>query len=165
MTSSPVAGGRGTLAVEAVAEAPPSDGEALVYRLGENEYERDPYAELVAPADRALAMPIRAHLRNAGLFANVIEPGSVVMPDSTLEGYVTEFYGDFRKREAPSAVLSIRFVLLRREADGSASVLLQEDYSRRVPLPDRTAPALVAGWDEALKGIMTELVADLEALR
>jgi len=95
----------------------------------------------------------------------VIEPGSALTPDRTLEGYVTEFYGDFRKPEAPAAVLSLRFVLLRREGDRSASVILQKDYSRRVPLSDRTATALVAGWDRALDEILTELVSDLKAVR
>jgi uncharacterized lipoprotein YmbA len=165
ITGPAVDGGVGTLAARLVAVAPPFDGKALVYRTGENEYERDPYAELVVAPDRALAMPIRARLRNAGVFANVIEPGSALTPDRTLEGYVTEFYGDFRKPEAPAAVLSLRFVLLRREGDRSASVILQKDYSRRVPLSDRTATALVAGWDRALDEILTELVSDLKAVR
>ncbi len=39
--------------------------------------------------------------------------------------------------------------------------LLQQDYARRVRLTDRTAAALVQGWNRALDEILTEVARDL----
>jgi hypothetical protein len=44
-------------------------------------------------------------------------------------------------------------------------VLLQKDYSRSIPLDQKTAAAVVACWDKALAEIMTESANDLAAAK
>jgi hypothetical protein len=43
--------------------------------------------------------------------------------------------------------------------------LLQRDYSQRVPLPEPTATALVAGWDQALTQLISQAESDLVSAR
>ena len=134
---------------------------ALVYRTGQDSYELDPYAGFLISPERALAIPIRTYLRNSGLFQDVVEPGSPIQPDEFLEIHVSEFYGDFRKSEAPDAVVSLQAILVESVSDDGSKIALNRHYNRRVPLKENTAAAVVAGYDEALAQIMKELLSDL----
>lgn len=42
---------------------------------------------------------------------------------------------------------------------------LEKEYTCRVPLPQKTAAALVAGWNQALGKTVAEVVADFTAAR
>jgi len=64
----------------------------------------------------------------------------------------------FRNRTHPAAVLEMRFLASK---NGGTSPVLQKDYTGNIPLQARTAAALVAGWNEALKQITTEAARDL----
>lgn len=151
--------GHAVLAVRPIEVSPLFAGRALVYRTGPNTYETDPYAGfLVAPHD-ALGIPIRAHLANSGLFASVVEPGSLLTADQVLQVRVVELYGDFRQPGQPAAVLSLRMVF----AAAGGNILLQKDYSRSVPLKKNTAAEVVAGYDQALAAIMADVAGDLAA--
>ena len=77
----------------------------LVYRTGPLSYEPDYYNEfLVSPAvmvtDRT-----RNWLADSGLVTQVLVPGSRIEPTHTLEGHITEMYGDLRDPAEPAAVL------------------------------------------------------------
>lgn len=145
---------QGVLAVHRLSVAAPYSGQAFIYRTGASAYEQDPYAQFLVPPDESLAEPVRAYLRNSGRFQDVTQPGSSLRPDILLEIFVTELYGDFRNRAAPAAVLSMDFVFLPgRSREG---VLARKTFTRRVPLKARTASALMAGWNEALKDILMQ---------
>jgi len=131
--------------------------QALVYRTGPNTYETDPYAGFLVPPGRTLAIPLRAYLANSGAFAAVVAPGSLLNADEVVQVQVTELYGDFRQPSQPAAVLSLRMVF----AATGGNVILQKDYSRTVPLKKNTAAEVVAGYDQALAGIMADVAADL----
>jgi cholesterol transport system auxiliary component len=155
------AGGQGILAVRTIEVSPLFDRQAFVYRTGPDSYEVDPYASFLIPPDRALAIPIRRWLRDSGAFEDVIEPGSLIRADQVLQVFVSELYGDFRQPDHPAAVLSLRLLLLRSGAGGK--VLLRKDYSRSVPLKQKTAAAVMAGWNQALSEIMGQAATDLAA--
>ena len=81
-----------------------------------------------------------------------------------LEGTLTELYGDYRATPA-KAVLAVQFFLLH-EASGQAEVLWHQEYRKEVDIIERTSAALVKGWNEALRLILSELEEDLtRALR
>jgi len=162
-SNAPASTGREALAVRLIHVSPLFDDRSLVYRTGENTYEKDPYARFLVMPDNALGIPIRAWLRNSGLFQTVTEPGSSLRPGRALEVYVHELYGDFRKPGQFAAVLSLRLLLIAEDAGGTRTVLLQKDYARTAPLTANTAAAVVAGLDQALAEIMTEAVGDLAA--
>jgi uncharacterized lipoprotein YmbA len=150
------------LGVRRIRVASPFDGQALTYRTGEFSYERDPYAELLGAPGEILMEPVGQYLRNSGAFRGVSGPNSVVTADIELEITVLQLYGDFRDRAHPAATLRMRFVA-SRTGDASHKALLQKEYTRNVPLHARAAEALVAGWNEALKQIMSDAAEDLKA--
>jgi cholesterol transport system auxiliary component len=161
----PTSQGRGVVAIRPCKVSPLFAGRSFVYRTGPDAYETDPYAGfLVSPAE-ALAIPIRAYLRNSGVFQDVAEPGTEIKADRVLEIHVSELYGDFRTPNQPAAVLSLRIILFDASGEGAGKVLFQKDYSRRAPIERNTAAAVVAGWDQALAEIMKEAAADLAAVR
>lgn len=166
----PAAGARSAksdhiLTLRTVEVSPLFQGRSLAYRTGPDAYELDPYASLLVPPNRALAIPLVAYLRNSAAFKEVVQPGSPIAADTFLDVHVSELYGDFRQPDQPAAVLSIRLLLFRAGTGKEPECLLHKDYSRRIPLQQKTAAAVVAGWDKALSEIMAEASSDLDAAR
>ena len=132
----------------------------LVYRLGEFQYEPDYYRQfMIAPAVM-ITEETRHWLASAGLFREVLPPGSPVTPTYTLQGIVTALYGDFTDKAAPTAVVRIRFFLMRHQ-DGSDTVVFSQAYRTAGPLPDRTGPALIDAFSKDMTEILTQLETDL----
>lgn len=145
------------LALRPVQVSPLFAGQPLVYRIGPNEYETDPYAGFLVPPAQSLGISLRGYLAKSGIFANVIGSDSPLKADEVLQAHVTELYGDFRQPGHPAAVLSMRLVL----TNAKGVVLLLKDYSHSVPLKQNTAAEVVAGYDQALAKIMAEAAGDL----
>ena len=151
------------LAIKPVTVSPLFEGKSFVYRTGEHSFEQDAYADFLVSPSRALEIPIRAYLRQAGLFREVVEPGSALRPDHIAEFSFTELYGDFRQPEDTAAVMSVHFILIE---DGVArSLVTQKNCTRRVRLKARTAAALVDAWNQALDEIMGEIVDALKRVK
>ncbi len=160
-TNSAARSGR-VLGIRRIEVAPPFDGQTLVYRTGEFSYERDPYAEFLVPPAQDLEEPLRAWFRATGAFKAVAEPGSALKPDTLVEVFLDQLYGDFRHPAHGEAVLSARFVIFDAPQGAPAKVLLQKQYSLRLPLHARTAAAVVAGWNEELGRIAARVCSDLQ---
>jgi len=143
--------------------AAPFDSQSFIYRTGEFSYERDPYAGFLVPPEESLAEPLRGYLRNSSLFREVTEPGSAIAPDILGEISVTQLYGDFRDRSQPAAVIAMHLTFSRAPPGAPGKVFFEKDYSLRVPLHARTAPALMAGWNTALTEIVAQVCKDLRA--
>jgi uncharacterized lipoprotein YmbA len=152
----------GVLRVRRVVVAAPFDGQALTYRTGEYSFERDPYAQFLVPPADSLSAALDACFRKAGGSEEIAEPGSLLRANTTVEVYVDKLYGDFRNPDEPKAVLAIRFVFLNATRGSPAGSLLDHEYLREIPLAARTAAALVAGWNDALRQIVAAAVADLK---
>lgn len=159
-TNSAASGDR-ILAIRTCRVSPLFAGRSLVYRTGPNTFETDPYAGFLVSPDDAIEIPVRTYLRKSGSFKAVVEPGSTLKADSVLEIHVTELYGDFRTKQSPSAVLSLRAVFFEAGTKGGEKVLFQRDYSRVEPLSENRATAVVAGWNQALSEILSEINTDL----
>ena len=144
-----------------VAVSPLFNRPPFVYRTGPEAYEADPYAGFLVAPGQAVAIAARAHLLSSGRFQHVVEPGSHVKADKSIEVHVSELYGDFSESSQPAAVLSMRILLFDGEDTKRRPPLLQQSYSRRVPLREKTAAAVMAGWNTALAEIMAEAAAAL----
>jgi ABC-type uncharacterized transport system auxiliary subunit len=153
--------GENVLAVRTVDVSPLFAGRSLVYRTGPNTYQVDPYAGFLIAPDRVLAIPLRGYLRNSGMFQEIVEPGSPVRADEFLDVHVSELYGDIRQTGQLASVLSMRMIFFETRSGTMPKVLLQKDYSRRIPLKENSATAVVAGYDQALAEIMAEVASDL----
>ena len=156
---------RRSLGIRRLAIAEPSDDQSLVYRTGEFTYERDPYAEFLVPPAEVFAATIRGSFRGAGVFSAVTEPGSAFRPDTVVEVFIDQLYGDFRNPADPSAVLAMRFIFFDAPAGIPGKVLVQKGCSRQIHLKARTAASLVEGWNEAMKQILEEVCSDLKTMR
>jgi cholesterol transport system auxiliary component len=160
----PAAGGR-VLGLRLLEVAAPFEGRSLVYRTGEHSYELDPYAEFLVPPRRGLSAAIRGWLRKSGAVSEVVEPESVVRPDLRAEVLVSDLYGDLRSPKEPASVLALRFIVLDPAPERAGRILLQKDYARRIPIKERSAAAVMDGWDKALEQILSEIGKDLESLK
>lgn len=144
--------------------SPLFEGQALVYRTGENSYERDPYAQFLVSPSRMLEQSLRAYLRNGHAFADVLDSGSSLNSSCALQVSVSQLYGDYRQPNAPSAVLQLRFLLYSTEPSNRGRMLWQRELSKRMPLARRTPALLVAGWNAGLQQIMEEINTELNHL-
>jgi ABC-type uncharacterized transport system auxiliary subunit len=152
--------GSRVLGIRTLEVAEPFDGRAFVYRTGESSYDRDPYAEFMVSPTEGLISPIGGWWRQAGGFGAVVEAGSALKPDTLVEIHVGQLYGDFRSSEHPTAVLAMRFVFFDSPKGIAGKVILQQEYSRAIPLKARTAAALIEGWNQALAQILDSAMLD-----
>jgi ABC-type uncharacterized transport system auxiliary subunit len=151
------------LALRVVEVLPLFEGREFVCRTGADLYQADPYAGFLVSPSHTLAIALRSGLRNSGAFKDVVEPESQLGADIALEVHVTELYGDFRKPGQPAAVLSMRMLFFEAGSGTARQPFLEKEYASRVPLPQKTATALVAGWNQALSKTLAEAASDFTA--
>ena len=138
------------------------EGHSFVYRISDASYESDFYNQfLIAPA-ALVTEEVRKGLAQSRVFEYVINSSSQLQPTHRLDGIVNTLYGDFRNISASRAVLEIEFFLSKQLPTGT-EIVMNKRYSKTVPLSGRSPEALVKGWDEALDGILTSLIADLKS--
>ena len=121
-----------------------------------------PAATYASPPADALRAPLRQYFQASGLFGDVTQQGSALRPNLLVEITVEQLYGDFRNRADPQAVLEIRLAFFDAPGERPGKVILDKTYVRRTKLAARSAAALMASWNDALKQIMAEAVSDLE---
>ncbi len=141
--------------------SPQYEGKDFVYRKGEVVYESDFYNEfLISPSDM-FSEEVKQWVARAGLFGQIADLSSYNEPTFFLGGTVTALYGDFRDVSAPKAIMEIEF-LLTHDISAKGEVAFQNRYHREIPLDGASPQALVKGWNEALRQILTELEEDLQ---
>jgi hypothetical protein len=136
---------------------------SLVYRVGGDRVEVDPYASLAAAPRFLMTSTIRAFLLRQKGVQDVVQ-GFVGPKGLTVDILVQEMAGDFSRPGDPAGVLSLEISVYQGDPVPGSAPLLRKVYARKELLPQRTAAAVVAAWDTALASIMTELDADLAAL-
>ncbi|OYW81026.1 MAG: hypothetical protein B7Z19_01560 [Polynucleobacter sp. 32-46-5] len=142
------------LKMGSVSTAPPFDGKSLVYRLGDQRYEKDFYNTYSALPNEMISSATRQWMNQAQIFAMTVGQGNSFFPYYTLQASVDEFYGDYRVR--PEAVVSVEFFLTVTSGSKSNPVIGTNRYIKRIPLKDNTPSALVQGQQEALAQILKE---------
>ncbi len=150
----------GVLALRPLRISPSYAGTEFVYRTGDVTLESDFYNEFFIPPSRLITDEVRRWFEASGLFKTVVDSASPIEPDYLLEGAVQAIYGEYHRSAPPRAAMELQFFLLANK-EGGVEVLLQKNFSKKVDLPDDTAPALVRGWNHALGEILTELEATL----
>jgi len=148
-----------TLLVRRMQAAPRVSGRELVYRTAPSAWTADYYnLFFVSPADM-LTQDLRTWLAQAGIFANVVDPGSLAPSEYTLEGNVSALHGDFSAKPA-QAVAEMQFLLLRTTG-AERQVVLTRDYRKSVALASNSPQELVRALREAVTGVYADLEADL----
>jgi cholesterol transport system auxiliary component len=139
----------------------PYAGTALVYRLDDVRYAADPYHAFVADPGAMLGNRIAEWLEREGPFSTVAQPDSTQPAPYVLEANIVELYGDFREGRAPTAVLTVQFVLIE-QVSARPKVRYERTIARRESLPSASPDALVRGYGTALGEILSEVAAELD---
>lgn len=147
------------LKMGSVSTTPPFDGKSLVYRLGDQRYEKDFYNIYSALPNEMVANATRQWMNNAQIFAMTVGQGNSFFPYYTLQASVEEFYGDYRVR--PEAVVTVEFFLTVTDTTKKAPVIGANRYTKRIPLTDNTPSALALGQQEALAQILKQYEVEL----
>lgn len=149
------------LALARVEVAPPYSGMSFVYRTGEHDVGRDPYARFAAPPAWLLTAAIRGYLMNADFVRDVVAPGAGTRSQAVVEVAVSKLEGVLRPGGS-SAVLTLRLrVFFDPGGAGGLSEILLKTYSKTMPIPRSTAKDIVNGWNQGLAEIMAEFQTDL----
>ena len=143
--------------------APQFDGKSLLYRTGEHELERDPYASFAASPGDMLTAAIREYLRSSRYVRDVVEPGGEIPADLVIEVYASELSGDFRKADDAAGVLGLQFLVLPARTASDPAPLLRKEYTRRNRVARRSADEVVLAWNQDLSQVMQDFLRDLEA--
>lgn len=152
------------LQVSTLRISPRYQDRSFVYRISDSGFEADFYNQFVAPPAGLISEEIRKSLIGAQLFKYVIGASNSQPPSYVLEGAVNGIYGDFRKLNAPAAIMDLEFFLIS-DLPAKPGILLQKRYVKSVPVSSRSPEALVKSWDLALEAILTALIEDLRAVK
>jgi cholesterol transport system auxiliary component len=148
---------RTLVALNRVSISPIFQSRSFTYRIGENSYQQDPYAEFLIPPERALAEAVRAWMSASGVFGRVVEPGSGLRPALTVEVSICELYGDLRKPAQPVGRMGIHFVCYQVKEGAPGRIVLDTVRAHEAPLARKTPGALMAAWDADLREILKEI--------
>lgn len=148
------------LKIGSVSVAAPYDGRSLVYRLGDQRFEKDFYnVYTTLPADM-ISNAERQWINQSGIFSAAVGQSNTFFPYYTLQATVNEFYGDYRVR--PEAVVSIEFFLTVENGGKVNPIIGSNRYTKRITLKDNTPNALVLGQQQALAEIFKEYEVQLD---
>ena len=147
------------LKIGSVSVTPPFDGRSLVYRTGDQRYEKDFYNVYATIPAEMIGNSERQWMNNANIFSATVGQSNSFFPYYYLQATVEEFYGDYRSK--PEAVVSVEFFLSATSAGKTNPLIGANRYTKRIALKDNTAQALVLGQQQALAEIFQEYEAQL----
>lgn len=139
----------------------PFDTKSLVYRLGDQQYEKDFYNAYIASPSSMFSNATRQWLDQSGIFRITVGQGTSFFPFYTLQATVDELYGDYRGK--PEAVVSVQFFLTVTNPNLPTPLITAKRYTQRVALANNLPQTLVSGQQRALAEILQQLEADLFA--
>lgn len=139
--------------------ATPFDTKSLVYRLGDQQYEKDFYNAYIALPSSMFSNATRQWLDQSGIFRITVAQGTSFFPFYTLQATIDEFYGDYRGK--PEAVVSVQFFLTVTNPNLPTPLITAKRYTQRVALANNLPQTLVLGQQRALAEILQQLEADL----
>jgi uncharacterized lipoprotein YmbA len=142
------------LKIGSVSVAPPFDGKSLVYRIGDQRYEKDFYNVYSSIPSEMIGNAEREWINKTNIFAVAVGQNNSFFPYYTLQATVNEFYGDYRVK--PEAVVSVEFFLTVTNSGKTNPLLGSNRYTKRIALKDNTPEALVLGQQQALAEIFQQ---------
>ena len=148
------------LKIGPVSVAAPYDGRSLVYRLGDQRFEKDFYHVYTALPAEMVSNAERQWINQSGIFSAAVGQSNTFFPYYTLQAIVNEFYGDYRVR--PEAVVSMEFFLTVENGGKVNPMIGSNRYTKRITLKDNTPAALVLGQQQALAEIFKEYEVQLD---
>ncbi len=136
---------------------------SIVYKRAAHEFENSFYREyLIAPAQMMTEQTSR-WLRDSGLFARVLEPGSIMQSTHVLEGHIGKVYVDASQGNQYVAKLEISFYLLKKEKRHE-KILFGKTYTVREPMDSAKAEDYFKALEAAMTTVLQQYEKELAAL-
>ncbi|MFQ5786675.1 MAG: ABC-type transport auxiliary lipoprotein family protein [Thermodesulfobacteriota bacterium] len=140
--------------------SPAYHGNQFVYRISSDGYESDFYNQFFRSPASLITQVVYKWLSKSSPFQYVVEAPSDVQPDYVLDGFVNAIYGDYNVAGSPKAVLTMQFFLIK-EVSADNEIVFSKTYRQEVDIVSKSPSALVNGWNEALKHILTDFESDI----
>ena len=133
----------------------------LVYREAGGRIDSDFYNMFFVTPGNMLTTELRKWLGASNLFAHIIEPGSMVVPNLTLEGAINSLYGDY-STDTPTAVVEMQFFVVDESTPDNV-IVFSRSYAQRIPLAQPDPQQLIQAMTKGVQTIFTDLEKDLAA--
>jgi cholesterol transport system auxiliary component len=137
----------------------------FLYRVDGERVVSDFYNEFAEAPEAMLTSAVTGWLKNARLFASVVEPGVPVDAPYVLDGSIATLYGDLRDPAKPAVMMAIQFYLLRSAGRHGPELVFDRLLQSRVDVPAATPEAMAKGFSQALAQILVQLERELVALK
>ena len=152
------------IAVRTFHISPQFEGMGLIYRKSDLTYATDFYHAFFAAPGALMSEATRDWLAQAGLFQHVVDAASPLEATYLLDGRVNALYGDDRDPNVRRAVLELQVFLIHDQA-ARTDIVWEHTYRQDVLCKDRSVEALIRGWNDGLRRILSALEIDLKATK
>jgi uncharacterized lipoprotein YmbA len=155
--------GEVSLGIRKFRVSPLFGGSNLVYRKSDVKYEPDFYNQFLVSPSQMFTEVAYGWLSTSGLFRDVLDFSSASGFTHVLEGRVNSLYADYRERVSPRAVLEIEVFIIENPL-GRPRLIFHKRYREEVPFKSGSVDALLEGWNDGIKKIMTGFEEDIRSL-
>lgn len=136
---------------------------SVVYKKTAHEYQGDFYQEYLIPPAQMMTEQTCRWLRDSGLFARVLEPGSIMQSTHILEGHVGKVCVDASQGNRHVAELEISFYLLEKDKRDK-KILFGKTYTSSKPMEFPETEDYFKALEAALTEVLQQCESDVTAL-
>ncbi len=155
------AGSGPVLMIRPIAAAPGLESRGLQSLAADGSLDVDYYNLWAVPPADAMTQALLDWSQASGSFSAVVTPGSRLQPDLIVEGELTELLADPGRGEARAA-LTLVFIKPAGTLTGTALPVAQAMLKATAPLQGNDPAAMAAAQNNALSGLLTQVMAQLE---
>ncbi len=151
-----------TLLVKAFSINSTFDSHSFIYRVGENEYAPDYYAEFISYPSKLITEKTSEALYRSEHFrpAHTDEKKDITF---RLSGKITKLTGDFTDKKNTKAAMELMLILEKRTGSTFTPVL-SNTYAADEAIPDKNPSSLVSGWNTGLSKILNQFITEFQQL-
>jgi cholesterol transport system auxiliary component len=143
--------------------SPAYNGHEFVYRVSPDGYQSDFYNQFFKSPASLITQEVFDWFSQLNMFEHVVIAPSEIPADYVLSGYINSIYGDYIDEGSPKAVLALQFFFIKEDS-GKDTIVFSETYQKEVGITSKSPTALVNGWNEALREVLTDCEKDLSRL-
>lgn len=142
--------------------APAFRSKVLIYRVGEAEYQKDFYNQLLSTPAESITQSLSDWITSVQWTPCL--PGTAPKDFYTITPVLDEIYGDFRDGSNPFAVVKMQLSLTLTDSKcRCVKTLVNKPYEARVLMGKWTIRELVVAYSKALEKIFADFQKDAEA--
>lgn len=131
---------------------------SIVCKKSAYEFENNFYMEYLVPPAKMITEQTRKWLNESGVFAQVLQSGSLVKPTHVLQGHVSKLYVDKSDMDNIVAQVEITFYLLDGKSD---EIVSTKTYAVAKSMDSGSTEDYFKALKKALTAILEECEADL----